>query len=78
MKIEASYDEPTDTLSFHLKGKMIAQNPNATAAALAGSIVTIGLVLANAIGYEAPADLGPALVTVITTAVLFLGKKKAA
>jgi hypothetical protein len=52
-------------------------HPNATAAGLAGSLVTIGLVLANAFGYEAPADLGPALVTVITVAVLFFGRKKA-
>jgi hypothetical protein len=56
----------------------IPSNPNASAAAVAGSLVTIGLVLANAFGYEAPADLGPALVTVITTAVLFFGPKRAA
>jgi hypothetical protein len=56
----------------------IQANPNASAAAAAGALVYIGLTLASAFGYAAPDRLEPALVTLITTAVLFFGPKGAA
>jgi hypothetical protein len=56
----------------------VAANPNASAAAVAGAFVYVGITLASALGYEAPDRLEPALVTLFTMAVLFFGPKKAA
>lgn len=56
----------------------VTDNPNATAGLVAGSIVTVVAWGASLAGADIPPEVSAAAVTLVTTVVLYIGRKKPA
>jgi hypothetical protein len=53
----------------------LSSHPNAIAAGVSGSVVTIVLYLIGAAGVDPPAEVKGAVTTLVIAAVLFVGRR---
>jgi hypothetical protein len=57
--------------------QVVSDNPNASVLLFTGAVVTVVLWGASAAGIEIPDEIQNAILTIIGTVVLYVGKRKA-
>lgn len=58
-----------------MKPQVVSQNPNASAGLFAGAVVTVVAWGASIAGLEIPPEVSAATVTIVTTVVLYVGRR---